>query len=191
MIQDQVLAALACAVMRFVSQTLPQMDATFSARDLWLRGLALSYRSELRTEDPERAAERLFDANPAYYRALTRLALEALPLKVNANEDSETDCYPVELPGTARRLNVWGWRARLLQGKVLSLLRLLKGFFTFEGGIDYISLENRKTLWRPCRSRGNFETFSAGCYGRYLLALVSSGCFSLILRKLKAKRYSS
>ena len=146
-VQDQVLAALACAVMRFVSQTLPQMDATFSARDLWLRGLALSYRSELRTEDPERAAERLFDANPAYYRALTRLALEALPLKVNANEDSETYCYPVELSGTARRLNVWGWRARLLQGKVLSLLRLLKGFFTFEGGIDYI-------LWKIERHSG-------------------------------------
>jgi predicted nucleotidyltransferase len=146
-VKNQVLEALACAVNKFVSQTLPQMDSTFSARDLWSRGLALSYRSELRTEEPERAAERLFDANPAYYRALTQLVLETLTYDLKANAGSETYCSPVELPGASRLLNLWGWRVRILQGKVLSVLRLLKGFFTFEGGIDYI-------LWKIERHSG-------------------------------------
>jgi hypothetical protein len=146
-VKNQVLEALACAVNKFVSQTLPQMDSTFSARDLWSRGLALSYRSELRTEEPERAAERLFDANPAYYRALTQLVLETLSYDLKANAGSETYCSPVELPGASRLLNLWGWRVRILQGKVLSVLRLLKGFFTFEGGIDYI-------LWKIERHSG-------------------------------------
>ena len=145
--KNQVLEALACAVNKFVSQTLPQMDSTFSARDLWSRGLALSYRSELRTEEPERAAERLFDANPEYYRALTQLVLETLSYDLKANAESETYCSPVELPGASRLLNAWGWHVRILQGKLLSVLRLLKGLFTFEGGIDYI-------LWKIERHSG-------------------------------------
>ena len=146
-VKNQVLEALACAVKKFVSQTLPQMDSTFSAHDLWSRGLALSYRSELRTEEPERAAERLFDANPAYYRALTQLVLDTFAYELKANAESETYCSSVELPVASRLLNLWGWRVRILQGKILSVLRLLKGLFTFEGGIDYI-------LWKIERHSG-------------------------------------
>ena len=146
-VKKQVLEAQACAVNKLVSQTLPQMDSTFSARDLWSRGLALSYRSELRTEEPERAAERLFDANPTYYRALTQLVPETLSYDLKSNVGSETYCSPVELPGASRFFNVRGWRVRILQGKVLSVLRLLKGLFTFEGGIDYI-------LWKIERHSG-------------------------------------
>ena len=146
-VKNQVLEALACAVKKFVSQTLPQMDSTFSAHDLWSRGLALSYRSELRAEEPQRAAERLFDANPAYYRALTQLVLETLSYELKADEESETYSSPVELPVASRLLNLWGWRVRILQGKILSVLRLLKGLFTFEGGIDYI-------LWKIERHSG-------------------------------------
>jgi len=32
-----------------------------------------------------------------------------------------------------------GWFVRRLQGKLLSLLRLMKATFTFQGGIDYIA----------------------------------------------------
>ncbi len=69
--------ALADAAVRFIAQALPCMEGAFTARDLWSKGLSLSYRSELRTEEPEQAAGRLFDADPAYYQALTGLILEA------------------------------------------------------------------------------------------------------------------
>ncbi len=130
--------ALACAVTRFVSQTLPRMEAQFTARGLWSRGLSLSYRSELRTEEPERAAERLFDANPGYYQILTGLALDASPFNVTVTNDTETSYYQMEVSDQVRHLNGFAWRVRTLQGKILSVLRLLKGFFTFKGGIDYI-----------------------------------------------------
>ena len=39
------------------------------------------------------------------------------------------------------------WRLRSLQGKVLSVLRLLKAITTFEGGVDYI-------LWKIQRHSG-------------------------------------
>jgi hypothetical protein len=146
-VQDQVLGALASAVIRFVAQTLPQMDSSFSARDLWSRGLALSYRSELRTEDPEMTAERLFDANTLYYQELTRLVLETSPHNRTASQGVDIYSSPAELTGLSKRLNGCGWSLRLLQGKILSLLRLLKGLFTFDGGIDYI-------LWKIERHSG-------------------------------------
>jgi hypothetical protein len=40
-----------------------------------------------------------------------------------------------------------GWRIRSLQGKILSVVRLLKGAFTFSGGLDYI-------LWKIERHTG-------------------------------------
>jgi hypothetical protein len=123
------------------------MDATFSARELWSRGLALSYRSELRAEEPERTAERLFDANPAYYQALTRLVLETFHQGLKTDDISGAYCRPVEVPARSRRLNNCVWGLRFLQGKVLSVLRLCKGFFTFAGGIDYI-------LWKIERHSG-------------------------------------
>ena len=53
---QQVHQALACAAKKFISQTLPRMQGPFNARDLWSRGLSLSYQAELRTEEPEKAA---------------------------------------------------------------------------------------------------------------------------------------
>jgi hypothetical protein len=56
-------------------------------------------------------------------------------------------CYQVDITLGDRRLNWIGWRVRFLQGKVLSVLRLLKGLFTFKGGVDYI-------LWKIERHSG-------------------------------------
>jgi hypothetical protein len=53
----------------------------------------------------------------------------------------------VQIPAQERRLNGIGWRVRAVQGKVLSVLRLLKGLFTFKGGVDYI-------LWKIERHSG-------------------------------------
>jgi hypothetical protein len=147
-VAHQVHEALASALARFVSQSLPRMESPFTARELWSKGLSLSYRSELRTEEPEKAAERLFDANPIYYQALTGFALDASPLKVTVKNDMDTTpCYQAEVSTWTRRINGISWRVRILQGKVLSVLRLLKGYFTFKGGIDYI-------LWKIERHSG-------------------------------------
>lgn len=143
----QVQEALACAVRRFVVQTLPQMDTPFNARDLWTKGLSLSYRSELRTEQPERAAERIFDAEPDYYQALTGFTLDASPYNMIVKSETEPPRYQVKISAQSQRLNGISWRVRILQGKILSILRLLKGLLTFKGGIDYI-------LWKIERHSG-------------------------------------
>jgi len=106
----------------------------------------LSYRAELRTEDPGGVVN-LFDAEPAYYEQLTRAAVDGISLDVQAVDAADTVFYQARIPERARRLNGLAWGARRLQGKVLSVLRLFKGLFTFHGGVDYI-------LWKIERHSG-------------------------------------
>jgi len=142
----EVLESLAGAVMTFISHALPQMDSTFGARDLWARGLCLSYRSELRTEQSDGAA-RLFDSDPDYYQELTQVALESTRFNVTIHTEITPPNYQVKISAEEQRRNRIGWRVRAFQGKILSILRLLKGLLTFKGGIDYI-------LWKIERHSG-------------------------------------
>ena len=142
----QVQQALAAATMTFVARTLPQMESSFTARDLWARGLALSYRTELRTEQSAGSA-RLFDADPEYYQALTSAVLKASAVIDKVRADVTPVGYQVQISPRIRCLNGAAWHARTLQGKMLSTLRLLKGLLTFKGGVAYI-------LWKIERHSG-------------------------------------
>jgi len=125
------------------------MESPFSARDLWARGLSLSYRSELRTEQADGAA-RLFDSDPDYYQQLTQAALENPRFRVTTNADTTpaTPCYyQIITSEKNRKVSNIAWKVRAIQGKILSILRLAKGLLTFKGGIDYI-------LWKIERHSG-------------------------------------
>jgi hypothetical protein len=138
--------AQAGAVHTFVRHALPQTPATFTARELWTTGLGLTYRCELRSEGPATAA-RLVDAAPDYYAAITHAALERFDAALLSASRSEAFRYRHVIPAMRRMRNLLAWRVRQVQGKVLSVLRLLKGLLTFENGLDYI-------LWKIERHSG-------------------------------------
>lgn len=142
---ERVHTALAQAVMTFLARVIPCLPARFSTEDLWLTGLSLSYRAELRAERPEKLAG-LFQSSSEYFEQITAAALPGLPFPVDRVEGHER-CYESRLSFGRRWACRGGWRARSLQGKILSLLRLLKGAFTFAGGLDYI-------LWKIERHTG-------------------------------------
>ena len=133
---EKVQGALAQAVMTFLGRVIPALPARFSAKDLWLKGLSMSYRAELRAERPEKLAG-LFQSSSEYYEQITTAALPELPFPVERIQGAEPGYESRISPGRRMICRV-GWRVRSLQGKILSLLRLLKGAFTFAGGLDYI-----------------------------------------------------
>jgi len=134
------------SVLTFMRRVLPQIEPEFNARRLWRRGFELSYRAELRAERPEKRA-RLFDAAPEYYEKITRTAMEAVSYPVEIVDNSGSVSYRHDISSRRRFLSRITWRLRSLQGKVLSVLRLLKAITTFEGGVDYI-------LWKIQRHSG-------------------------------------
>lgn len=144
--EAQVKGALAQAIMTFVIRAIPEVKPPFSARHLWQTGLKLSYGAELRTENLDKGAN-LFDADPQYYDEITALAMEGVPFEIEALKNCDPVRYEASIPGRVHGVSRMAWRVRHCQGKVLSLLRLLKGLFTFEGGVDYI-------LWKIARHSG-------------------------------------
>jgi hypothetical protein len=145
-VQELISKCFAQAVLTFVRRVLPQISDDFAARQLWSRGLTLSYRAELRSEKPEKRA-RLFDTAPEYYETVTRLAADVLADQLKTVEGPEGLRFRQKISAGKRRMNRMAWRLRTWQGKLLSILRLLKATLTFEGGVDYI-------LWKIERHSG-------------------------------------
>ena len=80
--------------------------------DIWARGFAATYATELRAESPSRA-DAIVAANAAYYRQLGTALETVEPIASN-------------------------WRVKCFAGKLWSVARLLKAAFTFTGGADYL-----------------------------------------------------
>jgi hypothetical protein len=131
---DAARAVLRQAARTFLEAVLPCVPERGTLQQLWEHGLQLSYATELRTEGTGRAAA-LVAHGIAHYAALAReLAPELQPgLRL------EGDSYARTCDAAQRRRAFGRWRRRRVQGKLLSILRLLKARFTFEGGLDYIA----------------------------------------------------
>ncbi|HYQ91617.1 MAG TPA: hypothetical protein VES89_05960 [Candidatus Competibacteraceae bacterium] len=145
-VAQQIVQALVQAVMTFVDRTLPLVPLDFDAAELWQTGLAHSYRTELRAERPERTRQ-LLASSRDYYEQVTRAALAAKSSVVSVIDGDGFCRYYADITGRERRRCRLAWRIRQVQGKLLSLLRLMKAAFTFRGGLDYI-------LWKLERHSG-------------------------------------
>jgi hypothetical protein len=170
-IRAQVIQALSQAVVTFMIRVVPAVDETFTSRELWVRGLGLSYGAELRAERPERA-QALYQSDSEYYDRLTSTALGAVPYPIQPADEQGRLRAPI--PAHRRRLNRAAWRVRRAQGKLLSVLRLIKGLFTFRGGLDYI-------LWKIERHSG--VTVEVSPLARRHPLLASWGVFWRLYRR--------
>jgi hypothetical protein len=166
-VAERIYQSLARAVRTFVDNVLPQAPTEFSGRDFWYRGLSLSYRAELRAERAEKLV-RLCDAAPRYYAEVTAAALEDLAVDGISVEVRQPDRYRARVDATERRRCARQWRVRIFQGKLLSVMRLLKGWATFSGGTDYI-------LWKIKRHTGVEEKLSPHMRRHPLLAVCVIG----------------
>ncbi len=130
--------SLARSVLTFLNRVLPCLPPQGDVQSLWSDGLRLSYGAELRVESPARTRE-LFAANQAYYREITRLAADLLDFPLQLSEQDAETRYLAHIPSGRRFIGRAGWKLRTLQGKLLSLARLTKALFTFDGGLDYMA----------------------------------------------------
>lgn len=131
--KQRVTQAIVRAVTTFTRHALPRLPAQFDAETLWTRGLLLSYAAELRSETPDKIRA-LYAQSATDFDALTRAVAaecgwEGLPAGQYRN------------PATRgkRILSIAAWAVRCVYGKLLSVLRLLKASFTFDGGIAYVA----------------------------------------------------
>jgi len=126
---DRVLAACSNAVRTMFRNAWPLEPASRDAATIWTRAFRETYAAELRPENAGRA-QHIFDADRARYEQFTPLLIEGL-----------------KQPYQTRDAALAAWRGRRRLGKTLNLARIVKGTFTFDGGLDY-------ALWKIHRHSG-------------------------------------
>jgi hypothetical protein len=137
-LRAQVEAALTAAARTLLRNALPVLPASGSLSDLWEQALGLSYATELRTERSGRAQE-LAQSSLGFYVALTRHHAPQLEYGFELYPHEGQWHYRDQISPIQRRSAALAWALRRGQGKLLSVLRVVKALFTFDGGLDYIA----------------------------------------------------
>lgn len=136
--RGRVIRALVDASATLLANALPALPAQGRVPDLWEQALGLSYATELRTERPGRAGE-LARSSADFYAAMSRAHAGRLPFDFEVEEREGQWHYRAAPSDAERRRSRLRWAVRRVQGKLLSVSRLLKALFTFDGGLDYIA----------------------------------------------------
>ena len=145
-VKQRIFEGLVQAAATFLKQSLPQMPQSFTASMLWQRGLALTFGAELRAETKGRIPS-LWAHDKDYYEEITNSLMRTYFSSVKIFKGNEETLYRVDSSRWGRFSNRLGWFMRRIQGKFLSVLRLIKAGFTFQGGADYI-------IWKIERHSG-------------------------------------
>lgn len=130
--------ALERAADTFMARVLPVLPARGRLEDLWTKGLAISYATELRAEGTARSRE-LVRADRDFFVAVTRDWARRHPASLRLEQRQGEWFYETSLSPARRRRGRIAWGLRRPWGKLLSLARLTKGLYTFDGGLDYIA----------------------------------------------------
>ncbi len=119
-VRERVRDALVRAIVTTYRAARPLVAGEDDPLAVWQRAFLESYRTELRVEKPDRA-RRIVEHFGERYRRLSTLLEDLSGPDVSA--------------AACRRR----WRWRRFQGKLLSVLRLVKAAFTFRGGAEYLA----------------------------------------------------
>lgn len=127
--KDAIIEALAQSTQSLLKKTAPLCPAFTTPQELWQTALGQTYQTELRSEAQTRARD-IVKADLPYYTqaAKTLYGTDLQHLHADIND-------PARAADKAKRL----WASRRRRGKWLSILRLAKAAFTFQGGADYIA----------------------------------------------------
>ena len=138
-IRQRVYYSIAHAVVAFLRPTITALGpCVITVEEIWVRGLTLTYAAELRPEQESRACQ-LAKLNLDDYIKLTEHALPSLVgiLEKLPEEHQGQAHYQCLTDEAECRNSLRRWRLRRWQGRVLSVLRLIKATFTFRDCIDY------------------------------------------------------
>jgi len=140
-LRQRIYNSLAHAVVAFLTPAIKALGScVVTAEEIWVKGLMFTYAAELRPERETRARQ-LAEINLDDYKYLTDHALpelagilKKLPQENQIQGEYYYQCLADEFE---RKKSLRCWWLRRWQGRILSVLRLVKATFTFRDCIDY------------------------------------------------------
>ena len=112
------------AARTFFKKVAPMLQEKAKSEEFWITGLQLTYSAELRTETSKRAIT-IYQSNQHHYDKVSK-CIDTNQLLDNVIKSN-------------RIIPKISWKARIIIGKILSVLRLMKASITFANGVDYIA----------------------------------------------------
>ena len=133
------------------------MPERFTVADLWGQAFTATYNAELRSEKAGKGIE-IYDLYADRYQQMMPLLYRHFPFlspypvqsrrqKVAQKTENLEYFAPKKQRERKRKRTQALWLLRRIQGKCLTIARLLKATTTFEGGADYI-------VWKISRHSG-------------------------------------
>jgi len=133
-VTDEIAGHIATSVTTMLGKALPTVSGAYTAENHWVTAFEATYAAELRSEKAGKGQE-IFDLDKDRYIRLHPAALAAMRL------DMDTALSLANQQGLSVRFLWW---CRRSNGKLVSLLRLIKASMTFSGGIDYLAWKIRR-----------------------------------------------
>lgn len=131
--RDAAIDAVSGAAPALLAAAAPMLPATMTVDVLWTGAFALTFAAELRAEKAGRGIG-IVASDPDRYRAFTSPALQAAGIAATITGDRVEITSPLD-----RTRAPAAWSRRRREGKLLSVARLAKAAFTFDGGLDYLA----------------------------------------------------
>jgi hypothetical protein len=125
---------IAKSVIKFLNLTIAALGpGRFDTEAIWANGLTLTYSAELRPESINRAQY----ITQQSISDLVKLTQHAAPVISGLMEEITKGSYQANTSSTKMKNCIRVWRLRRWQGRILSILRLMKAVFTFKDCVDY------------------------------------------------------
>lgn len=129
-LHEELLQTLAHASHHFLSETAPLLKGDIAKTAIWERGLMESYKTELRPEDATGRSKQIVAKHAERYAELSAAMFPSA--------DSTASIHLSDSGTLRRNLCRTRWLGRRIVGKPMGAFRVLKAFFTFDAGLDYI-----------------------------------------------------
>lgn len=147
--RSELAGCLAQAVATAVECVAPLLPAELTPAQLWTELFAHTFGAEFRTERSDRPSL-IYRFDAARYDQLARPALAAAGIAFGEADGK----LRLDVAAQRREAARHAWRKKVRLGKSLTLLRLVKAVYTFDGGVDYL-------IWKAERHSGQKIDVSA------------------------------
>lgn len=135
-IKIEIVKSIYSAITTLMINVAPQLKNEFNLKQFWIKALKLTYKTEIRPEGKSNILN-IYNSNSDYLNEIAKNILEILPYPIQKKEKNEICQYNILIGNSVKCANAFSWALKIVLGKLLSAVRLLKSLLTFENALEY------------------------------------------------------
>jgi len=134
-LKKEIISSILTASTTMLFNIIPTIKDHFNLKELWLHALNLTYKSEIRPERRNHISK-IYNYSKDYLNGIAEKILNVLPYPIKQNNKNGKH-YSIYISKRLKLINKIKWSVRVVNGKIISILRLIKVLFTFDNALSY------------------------------------------------------